>query len=67
MKKIQPINIMNKFSLFNEQWTPKILVALNDQHVKICRLKDNFVCHRHNHEDDLLMLFKVTLLIYFRD
>ena len=48
MKKIEPINIMNKFSLFNEQWTPKIIGELNDQHVKICKLKDNFVWHSHS-------------------
>ena len=29
MKKIEPINIMNKFSLFNEQWTPKIIGCQN--------------------------------------
>jgi len=33
MKKIEPINIMSKFSLFNEEWTPKIIAELNDQYV----------------------------------
>ena len=67
MKKIEPINIMNKFSLFNEQWTPKIIGELNDQYVKICKLKDNFVWHSHENEDELFMVFKGTLLIDFRD
>ena len=67
MKKIEPINIMNKFSLFNKQWTPKIIGELNDQYVKICKLKDNFVWHSHENEDELFMVFKGTLLIDFRD
>ena len=67
MKKIEPINIMNKFSLFNEQWTPKIIGELNGQYVKICKLKDNFVWHSHENEDELFMVFKGTLLIDFRD
>ena len=67
MKKIEPINIMNKFSLFNEQWTPKIIGELNGQHVKISKLKDNFVWHSHENEDELFMVFKGTLLIDFRD
>ena len=67
MKKIEPINIMNKFSLFNEQWTPKIIGELNDQYVKICKLKNNFVWHSHENEDELFMVFKGTLLIDFRD
>tara|TARA_B100001057_G_C22859719_1_gene954011 strand:- start:2140 stop:2514 length:375 start_codon:yes stop_codon:yes gene_type:complete len=67
MKKIIPINIMNKFSSFNEEWTPKIIGELNDQYVKVCRLKDDFVWHSHKNEDELFMVFKGTLLIDFRD
>ena len=67
MKKIEPINIMNKFSLFNEAWTPKIIGELNDQYVKVCKLKDNFVWHSHENEDELFMVFKGTLLMDFRD
>ena len=67
MKEIKPINIMNKFSLFNEQWTPKIIGELNNQYVKICKLKDDFVWHSHENEDELFMVFKGTLLIDFRN
>ena len=67
MKKIEPINIMDKFSLFNEKWTPKIIGELNDQYVKLCKLKDDFVWHSHKNEDELFMVFKGTLLMEFRD
>ena len=67
MKKIEPINIMDKFSLFNEKWTPKIIGELNNQYVKLCKLKDDFVWHSHENEDELFMVFKGTLLIDFRD
>ena len=67
MKKIEPINIMNKFSLFNEKWTPKIIGELNDQYVKVCKLKDDFVWHSHENEDELFMVFKGTLLMEFRN
>ena len=67
MKKIEPINIMNKFSLFEEQWTPKIIGELNNQYVKLCKLKNNFVWHTHEDEDELFMVFKGTLLIDFRN
>ena len=67
MKKIEPINIMNKFSLFNDEWTPKIIGELNNQYVKVCKLKDDFVWHSHENEDELFMVFKGTLLMDFRD
>ena len=67
MKKIEPINIMNKFTLFNKEWTPKIIAELNDQYVKICKLKNDFVWHSHENEDELFMVFKGTLLVDFRE
>ena len=67
MKKIEPINIMDKFSLFNEKWTPKIIGELNDQYVKLCKLKDDFVWHSHENEDELFMVFKGTLYMDFRN
>lgn len=67
MNKIKPINVMNKFSLFNDKWTPKIIAELNDQLIKVCKLKDDFVWHSHKNEDELFMVFKGTLFIDFRD
>ena len=67
MKTIEPINIMKKFSLFEKKWTLKIIGELNEQYVKLCKLKDDFVWHSHEKEDELFMVFKGTLLIDFRD
>lgn len=67
MKKIEAINLMEKFSLFTKQWTPQIIGELNGQYVKICKLKDDFVWHAHENEDELFMVFKGTLLMDFRD
>ena len=58
---------MDKFSLFDEKWTPKIVGELNGQYVKLCKLKDNFIWHSHENEDELFMVFKGTLYIDFRD
>ena len=67
MKPIEPINIMDKFSLFEKLWTPHIIGELNGQYVKLCKLKDNFVWHSHEKEDELFMVFKGTLWMDFRD
>lgn len=67
MQKIVPINIMDKFSMFEKHWTPHIIGELNGQYVKLCKLKDAFVWHSHEKEDELFMVFKGTLLMDFRD
>lgn len=67
MKEIQPINIMEKFSLFDSLWTPHVIGELNGQYVKLCKLQDDFVWHSHKNEDELFMVFKGTLRMDFRD
>ena len=67
MEKIQSINLKDKFSKFDKQWTPYIIGELNNQYVKLCKLKDNFVWHKHEKEDELFMVFKGTLYMDFRN
>lgn len=64
MKKI---NLREKFQLFSEHWTPKIIGELNGQHVKIAKVKGEFVWHDHSNEDELFMLIKGELKILFQD
>lgn len=67
MQHLNPINIEEKFSRFESLWTPHIIGELNGQYVKLCKLKDDFVWHSHEQEDELFMVFKGTLLMDFRD
>ena len=67
MNEIKSINILEKFSLFDTQWTPHIIGELNGQYVKLCKLKDEFIWHSHENEDELFMVFKGTLFMDFRD
>ncbi|MEL6867821.1 MAG: cupin domain-containing protein, partial [Bacteroidota bacterium] len=46
---------------------PKIIGELNGQLVKIAKVKDEFVWHHHEEEDELFLLFKGTLYMDFRD
>ncbi len=64
---MKAVNIIEKFSLFTENWTPKIIGELNGQYVKLAKLKDEFVWHSHDNEDELFMIFKGTLIMEFRD
>ena len=64
---MKTINILNKFSQFQEHWTPKIVSELNDQYIKFAKVKDDFVWHSHEHEDELFVVFKGTLIMEFRD
>src|SRR3972149_2805558 len=61
------INIAQKFNLFNEYWSPRIVGELNDSHVKLAKLQGEFVWHQHENEDELFLVVKGKLLIKLRD
>ncbi len=64
---MNPINLAEKFEKFNDHWSPKIIGELNNQFIKIAKVKGDFVWHHHELEDELFMVLKGTLFIDFRD
>ena len=45
------INISEKFELFTEEWTPKIISESNGQLVKIAKGSGELIWHKHDNED----------------
>lgn len=64
MKKI---NISQKLAQFNDHWNPRIIGELNKQHVKLAKIKGEFIWHKHDDEDEMFLVLKGTLKIEFRD
>jgi len=42
------VNLAEKFQLFSEYWSPKIVGELNGQQVKLAKFKGEFVWHKHD-------------------
>ena len=61
------INLEEKFSAFAEHWHPYIIGELNNNHVKLAKLKGEFVWHKHDEEDELFVVLSGTLMMDFRD
>jgi len=64
---MEVVNINQKFSLFNEHWSPKIIGQLNGQDVKLAKIEGEFIWHDHKNEDELFYIIKGSLQIEFRD
>lgn len=60
------INISEKFSLFTDEWTPKVLAESNGQLVKIAKGSGELVWHKHDNEDELFIVFKGQLTLQLR-
>jgi mannose-6-phosphate isomerase-like protein (cupin superfamily) len=64
---MEKVNLADKFSLFHDYWHPRIAGELNDSHIKLVKLKGEFVWHRHEAEDELFLVVKGKLLIKLQD
>jgi len=64
---VEPVNLAEKFALIDEYWSPRIAGEINDFHVKLVKLKGEFVWHHHEQEDELFLVVRGTLCIQLRD
>jgi ribosomal protein L29 len=64
---VQKVNLSDKLAQFQELWSPKAVGAVNDFHVKLVKLKGEFVWHSHEVEDELFLVLQGRLRMQFRD
>ena len=64
---MNPINIKEKFTKFNEHWHPHQIAIVDDMQVILAKIEGEFVWHSHENEDELFFLQKGTLEMHFRD
>lgn len=67
MLRLDKVNLSAKFEQFSEHWSPKIAGQVNDMHVKLAKLKGEFMWHHHENEDEMFLVVKGELTIKFRD
>src|SRR5712671_4552308 len=64
---IRGVNLAEMFERFPDFWSPKIVGEVNDAHVKLVKLKGEFVWHHHEREDELFLVVKGRLVMKLRD
>lgn len=62
---VNKVNLAEKFALFSEHWTPKIIAELNDYQIKIVKVEGDFVWHDHSDTDEFFFVIEGTLFIEF--
>lgn len=67
MIQMTKVNLSEKFSRFDDLWNPKIVAELNGQHVKLAKIKGEFVWHTHDDADEMFLVIKGSMTIELRD
>ncbi len=61
------INLLEKFEMIYEYWSPKIAGELNGQQVKLVKFLGDFVWHQHEKEDEMFLVVKGYFRMELRD
>ncbi len=64
---MEKVNLIEAFGRFSEHWSPKIAGTVNDSHVKLAKLKGEFLWHHHEHEDEMFLVVRGSFVMEFRD
>ena len=61
------INLTEKFSLFDDIWSPKLVGELNENYVKLAKGLGELDWHSHENEDEFFLIISGHLDIHLRD
>jgi mannose-6-phosphate isomerase-like protein (cupin superfamily) len=64
---MKSINLKQKHSSFSKHWHPHQIAIVDDMQVLLAKVKDEFVWHAHEKEDELFQVLKGTLYMKFRE
>ena len=61
------VTLEKSFAQIENYWSPLIIGEMNDQFIKIAKVKGEFVWHNHEHEDEMFYIIKGQFLIEMED
>ena len=61
------INFLDKFFLFDDLWSPKVIAEMNDYQFKLVKIKGEFVTHNHQDTDEVFIIIEGEMKIEFED
>ncbi len=61
------IDLMSALETVTAPWSPRVVARVNDQYVKVAKLKGQLAWHAHDDEDELFWVLKGRLRLEFED
>lgn len=61
------VNIAEKFSLFHDHWSPKVIAQMNQVQFKLVKIQGEFTWHDHKDTDEVFIVIDGEMAIEFED
>ena len=62
---MKTVNLLKELELVDDYWSPRVVGEVNDQYVKVAKLKGKLAWHKHDDEDELFYVLKGRLVIEY--
>lgn len=63
MHPLSTTSIRAELERVTEHWTPRVIGRVNDQYIKVAKLRGEFVWHAHEDEDEMFLVVSGHLRI----
>src|SRR6056300_504788 len=61
------VNFAEKFDLFSDLWSPKVIAEMNDYQFKLVKIQGEFTWHNHSDTDETFIVLEGSMSIEFKD
>jgi quercetin dioxygenase-like cupin family protein len=61
------VDLLAVAEALDEYWSPKVVARVNDQYVKVAKLRGEFTWHSHDAEDELFFVLRGSLKIQYAE
>ncbi|MCI0832266.1 MAG: cupin domain-containing protein [Chloroflexi bacterium] len=62
-----PVTLSEKLKLIADHWHPRIVARVDGYHVKLVKVKGEFVWHAHDDQDEMFLVLDGNIVIRMRD
>ena len=62
---MKAVNLLKELERVDEYWSPRVVGKVNDQYIKVAKLKGALAWHKHDDEDELFYVLKGQLVIEY--
>lgn len=67
MDTLNAVNFTEALADVADHWSPRVVGRVNDQYVKVAKVKGQLVWHKHDHEDEMFLVVYGHLKIELKD
>lgn len=64
---LKTANLLEEIDHVTDYWSPGVIARVNDQYVKVAKLKGIFTWHKQDDEDELFHIIKGELIIEYEN